>query len=249
VHLAGTDLQIDARDSRQPAEPTHEPIVNFMTAMLDPIEPRHEAMVNSVTAAPDAIEPTHEPMSPIAQSGTAFDRVDDRDRGDRVARPAIPLIIDAPAAAATVQHAIAQIEALVAREALASETVATLETDEHAEDTSDSDIPEGFIELDLSTLLEEPPADSPAVREEENPVAIESSGLEDKPFVYDLNVAADAAPAFGESRTVLSTSPASKRTPARKKKAIKDEWAFFDPEKCGFAALLAKLDEIIDKPA
>src|SRR4029077_13988968 len=67
----------------------------------------------------------------------------------------------------------------------------------------------------------------------------------DTPFVYDLNVAADAAstPALGGSATVFSARPASKRT---RKKPIKDEWAFFDPEKCGFAALLAKLDEIIE---
>ena len=29
--------------------------------------------------------------------------------------------------------------------------------------------------------------------------------------------------------------------------AVQDEWGFFDPEQCGFAALLAKLDEITEK--
>jgi len=29
-----------------------------------------------------------------------------------------------------------------------------------------------------------------------------------------------------------------------KGKPIQDEWGFFDPEQCGFAALLAKLDEV-----
>ena len=33
---------------------------------------------------------------------------------------------------------------------------------------------------------------------------------------------------------------------ARKAKPIQDEWGFFDPEQCGFAALLAKLDEITE---
>ena len=33
---------------------------------------------------------------------------------------------------------------------------------------------------------------------------------------------------------------------SRKSKPIQDEWGFFDPEQCGFAALLAKLDEITD---
>jgi CheY-like chemotaxis protein len=221
----------------EPAESAHEPIVNFMTSMLDPIETGPEPMVNSLTAGDEAPETTQEPL-PIARN---FSEV------DHVVRPAsVPLIIDAPAAAATVQHAIAQIEALVAREALATETIAKIEADEHVDDASDSDIPEGFIELDLSTLVEDPPADSLAVREEDEPAAIETSEFEDenKPLVYDLNAAADSA----ESRAVFSVRPASKRLQARKK-PVKDEWAFFDPDKCGFAALLAKLDEIIDKPA
>jgi hypothetical protein len=32
----------------------------------------------------------------------------------------------------------------------------------------------------------------------------------------------------------------------RKGKPAQDEWGFFDPEQCGFAALIAKLDEIIE---
>ena len=31
-----------------------------------------------------------------------------------------------------------------------------------------------------------------------------------------------------------------------KEKPAQDEWGFFDPEQCGFAALIAKLDEIIE---
>jgi hypothetical protein len=30
-------------------------------------------------------------------------------------------------------------------------------------------------------------------------------------------------------------------------KPYQDEWGFFDPVQCGFAALLAKLDEVTDK--
>jgi hypothetical protein len=33
---------------------------------------------------------------------------------------------------------------------------------------------------------------------------------------------------------------------ATKEKPVQDEWGFFDPEQCGFSALLAKLDEITD---
>lgn len=43
-------------------------------------------------------------------------------------------------------------------------------------------------------------------------------------------------------------APASRKKAARPKKAkpVQDEWGFFDPEQCGFAALLAKLDEITE---
>jgi hypothetical protein len=45
--------------------------------------------------------------------------------------------------------------------------------------------------------------------------------------------------------------PVAKR-PEKKPTPVQDEWGFFDPQQCGFAALLAKLDEITDneeKPA
>jgi len=32
----------------------------------------------------------------------------------------------------------------------------------------------------------------------------------------------------------------------RKSSPVEDEWGFFDPQQCGFAALLAKLDEFSD---
>jgi hypothetical protein len=45
--------------------------------------------------------------------------------------------------------------------------------------------------------------------------------------------------------TPAADSPAAP-TRAKKSKPIQDEWGFFDPEQCGFAALLAKLDEITE---
>jgi hypothetical protein len=50
-----------------------------------------------------------------------------------------------------------------------------------------------------------------------------------------------------ERRRVEPQVPKPKR-PAKKSKPSQDEWGFFDPEQCGFAALLAKLDEITDSP-
>jgi hypothetical protein len=44
-----------------------------------------------------------------------------------------------------------------------------------------------------------------------------------------------------------TTEPAAaKPKAARGRKPIQDEWGFFDPEQCGFAALVAKLSEITD---
>ena len=36
------------------------------------------------------------------------------------------------------------------------------------------------------------------------------------------------------------------KLPARKTKPVQDEWGFFDPERCGFSTLLAKLEEITE---
>jgi hypothetical protein len=50
-----------------------------------------------------------------------------------------------------------------------------------------------------------------------------------------------------ERRAPVQASAAKKPVKRSKKaKPIQDEWGFFDPEQCGFAALLAKLDEITD---
>jgi hypothetical protein len=42
------------------------------------------------------------------------------------------------------------------------------------------------------------------------------------------------------------TPPARPAKPKKAKKPVQDEWGFFDPEQCGFAALLAKLDEVTE---
>ena len=53
----------------------------------------------------------------------------------------------------------------------------------------------------------------------------------------------DTAPAA----STRQARPVKKLPPARrpgKGKPVQDEWGFFDPEQCGFAALLAKLEEV-----
>ena len=44
-------------------------------------------------------------------------------------------------------------------------------------------------------------------------------------------------------RAVNMVTPRRSNRP-RKAPPVKDEWGFFDPNQCGFPALIAKLDEI-----
>jgi nitrous oxide reductase len=53
-----------------------------------------------------------------------------------------------------------------------------------------------------------------------------------------------AQPTEAEARLEAAEAAQSRRS--RKSGPIQDEWGFFDPQQCGFAALLAKLDEFSD---
>ena len=59
----------------------------------------------------------------------------------------------------------------------------------------------------------------------------------------------DHPPAGGRSGVAGAEPARPAQTKKRKKGAapVQDEWGFFDPEECGFAALLKKLDEITDQ--
>jgi hypothetical protein len=73
-----------------------------------------------------------------------------------------------------------------------------------------------------------PPSSPPPVVEQPTPVAARSMSKVRKP----------AAP-------VVQMPPAAARVSRTKvRKPVQDQWGLFDPEQCGFAALLAKLDEI-----
>jgi hypothetical protein len=57
-----------------------------------------------------------------------------------------------------------------------------------------------------------------------------------------------------EQRAARPPQPAMKsgnrtQAPKKRQKPVQDEWGFFDPEQCGFSALLAKLDEITGEEA
>jgi hypothetical protein len=47
--------------------------------------------------------------------------------------------------------------------------------------------------------------------------------------------------------TPAATATDNSRKKKKQSSSPQDEWGFFDPDQCGFAALLAKLDEISDE--
>jgi hypothetical protein len=49
----------------------------------------------------------------------------------------------------------------------------------------------------------------------------------------------------GQSRAIRNASTEPPRRKNKEAQPVQDEWAFFDPERCGFAALLAKLDDLV----
>jgi hypothetical protein len=79
------------------------------------------------------------------------------------------------------------------------------------------------LKAERSTVVSPVPVDAPPV-----PPAVESS------------------PRRSPASTTRATATAPKAPVRRPKprRPIEDQWGLFDPEQCGFAALLAKLDEI-----
>jgi hypothetical protein len=67
---------------------------------------------------------------------------------------------------------------------------------------------------------------------------------EPEPVVVVAKPKEKRAPAVGPAARKQPPQPPARKP--KKPKPIQDEWGFFDPEQCGFAALLAKLEEITD---
>jgi len=68
----------------------------------------------------------------------------------------------------------------------------------------------------------------------------------------DIERRKNAPTPSAEERARVATAAAAakpKRRAGTQAQPVQDEWGFFDPAQCGFAALLAKLDEITDTPA
>ena len=114
------------------------------------------------------------------------------------------------------------------------------------------------VEAEAPSPVEECPPEPEAV-----PIAARPRHLEWTELVASLRqdierrraeqVPASAPPAAAQAAT---TAPVRGSRPDTKQKRrgknvqpTQDEWGFFDPEQCGFAALLAKLEEITVSPA
>ncbi len=117
--------------------------------------------------------------------------------------------------------------------------------------------PDDFVEFDLSGFMDEPTLREPIELQRPRP-------LEPVDRVDDLPALTPAGdvwvpPRLGAKRlwpameipessprsATSSPQPPARRVP-RGRRPVQDEWGFFDPEQCGFAALLAKLAEITE---
>ena len=215
-----------------------------------------EPVVEVPEPAPAPVAPVSAPIEPAAPVTVA----------------SVPLTIDTSSATATVQEAIAQLEAFVQREQ--RESMATPEPAAPRED--DEELPDGFIELDLSFLDDPPGATSNEEATEPDVYEIDAVGVEidvvrAEPVPESPAMVPDVVPVIparlgvrqlwppmdgvsveppsdegSEVRRALIAARAQLRREQARQKPVQDEWGFFDPEQCGFAALLAKLDEIAD---
>lgn len=126
------------------------------------------------------------------------------------------------------------------------------------------DVGDSGVEAEFVTAFGEPgePVTIPALAERKEPVTVHfaptASARVEKWAPTRLGVAQLWPPmegAVAEARPVVTRdtvtpmpapSTLSDNRGRRKGRPVQDEWGFFDPEQCGFAALIAKLDEIIE---
>jgi len=100
-----------------------------------------------------------------------------------------------------------------------------------AAESQEDDAPEMQSEWTSGTAAQSP---SPALISEDSPLSL---AVNDAPIAPVAHVQQVIAP------PVNMVTP---RRPKRRRKAepVRDEWGFFDPNQCGFSALIARLDEI-----
>lgn len=117
---------------------------------------------------------------------------------------------------------------------------------------------DSWVDVPLEAIAEVPPTlpEPPDVMPEAEQVWVLSPLMEIEALVAATTPAPEPARAMpAESAAAVAVVEAPKPpAPAKKKpgrpkkgKPVQDEWGFFDPDQCGFAALLDKLDEITDR--
>jgi hypothetical protein len=87
------------------------------------------------------------------------------------------------------------------------------------------------LKAERVTMVAEPPSETTGVQRSSTLVASVDPPLQavDPPL---------------QTNDAATPRPAPRRSRVRARRPVEDQWGLFDPEQCGFAALLAKLDEI-----
>ena len=93
-----------------------------------------------------------------------------------------------------------------------------------------------------------PPAEPIAMSADQHELSAERDEKPPEAVPAVASAAPEPAASAGESHAAPPSDPAGKRKRKRAKNGpAQDEWGFFDPEQCGFAALIERLEEITDK--
>jgi hypothetical protein len=104
---------------------------------------------------------------------------------------------------------------------------------------------DGMVEAEFVAALAE--SDQPNTSSDRETRAPGRLGGSLWPTIEEAYAEARSVPARTDTVRPISTrSTVGVSHGRRKGKPVQDEWGFFDPEQCGFAALIAKLDEIIE---
>lgn len=216
--------------------------------------------VSSAAPVTPPVDPAEAFASQMPKMGSKRQKAAPRDKSGK------PVVIDTPAAAATVQEAIARLQAFAQLQDFDTNEPAPAEQPVSEPAAAVAATPEKIDEFALSEPLDSTPdVAEPALTtsSKNEPDVYEISSFDAYTFSSDLvtprapsapvatpapkPAAPDPAPAAASAAAAPARhSAAEKRAEATRSKPVQDEWGFFDPEQAGFAALLAKLEEVVD---
>lgn len=191
-------------------------------SMAPPLSPRPVAPVATALApGPSTAAPTPAPATKQARHQSASPE------------PAAPV---PPPAAATkpARHQPAEPEPVAPAVAAAPPAAAH---EHHA----------GKSEKEWVALIESLRLDVERIRTEHDKPSAKSPKSSGKAAAKAAAAATAARPAAAAAAAKPAAAASAKAAKSKKAKPVQDEWGFFDPEQCGFAALLAKLEEVTDE--